>query len=132
MIDLGLLFLRVVAGAMMLGHGYGKVVDFFSGSTGFPDPLGIGSRASLASAAFGEFVCTLLVLVGVKTRLAAIPVLGTMLVAAFVFHAADPFAEKELALLYAAAFATLALTGGGAWSVDGLLAKRKGGKRRRR
>jgi len=130
--DFGLLFLRVAASALMLGHGYGKVVDLFAGSTGFPDPLGIGATASLTLAAFGEFVCALLVLIGLKTRWSAIPVVGTMMVAALLFHRSDPFAEKELALLYAVPFTALIFTGGGAWSIDGLLARRKGRRRKRR
>lgn len=124
--DLGLLFLRVAFGLMMvLGHGFGKVSSLFSGQTGFPDPLGIGPTASLALAAFAEFFCALAVVVGFKTRWAAVPVVITMLVAAFVFHGADPWDKKELAILYALGFLTLVFTGGGPYSLDLRLKKRR-------
>ena len=55
---------------------------------------------------------------------AALTTLITMLVAGLVQHAADPWAKKELALLYAVAFATLLFTGPGAWSVDARLRRR--------
>lgn len=37
-----------------------------------------------------------------------------------VFHAEDPFGEKELALLYLSAFTVLLVTGPGRFSIDGL------------
>lgn len=122
--DLGLLILRAGAGLMMMGHGWGKVADLFTGRHEFPDPIGIGSGASLALAAFAEFLCSLAVVVGFRARLAAIPVLITMLVAALIFHAGDPWAKKELAVLFAVAFAAIALLGAGRFSVDSMLGKR--------
>lgn len=124
-LDLGLLFLRVTTGLMMASHGYGKAMDFLAGRTGFPDPLGIGSTLSLGLAAGAELVCALLVVLGVKTRFTAIPVVITMLVAAFVHHANDPWGQKEHALLFAVVFLTLVFTGAGRFSVDGLLEGRR-------
>lgn len=128
-LDLGLLFLRVTVGLMMAGHGIGKVADLFAGKTGFPDPLGIGPVPSLALAAFAEFFCSLLVIVGLKTRWAALPVVVTMLVAALIIHADDPWQKKEFALLFAASFFTLALTGGGRYALDAVFARRRRRKR---
>jgi putative oxidoreductase len=123
--DLGLLILRAGVGLMLALHGYGKVSDLFAGKTDFPDPLGIGSVPSLALAAFAEFLCALLVVIGFKTRWSAIPPVITMLVAAFVIHADDPWGKKELALLYAVGYLALVFTDGGAYSVDAWLRTRK-------
>ena len=123
--DLGLLILRVSFGLLMAGHGLGKVQDLVAGKTGFPDPLGIGSVPSLALAAFAEFLCALAVAVGFKTRWAAIPVVITMLVAAFIFHADDGWAKQEFPLLYACGFLALVFTGSGRHSVDAWLRKRR-------
>ena len=123
--DLGLLFLRVTIGSMMAGHGLGKVMDLFSGKTDFPDPLGIGSIPSLVLVAFAEFFCSLAVIAGFKTRYSAVPVAIAMLVAAFVYQADDPWGDKELALLYAVPFLTLIFTGGGRFTLDSLLRKRR-------
>jgi putative oxidoreductase len=123
-LDWGLLFLRVAAGLMMAFHGWGKVQTLLAGE-GFADPIGIGETPSLILAAFAEFLCALLVVIGFKVRWAAIPPAITMLVAAFIVHAPDPWGRKEMAVLYAVIFLTLVLTGGGRFSLDGNLARRR-------
>ena len=120
--SIGLLVLRVgVAGMMIYAHGWGKLAGFAEKSAVFPDPLGIGSAASLALATFAEFFCAAAILLGFMTRLAALPLVINMLVAALVVHAADPFAKKEFALLYAVPFMTLLFAGGGKYSLDAVV-----------
>ena len=91
--DFGLLLLRLTFGLLMMGHGLGKVQDLIAGKTAFADPIGIGQGPSLALAAFAEFFCALAVVVGFKTRWAAIPIVVTMLVAAFIVHADDGWGQ---------------------------------------
>ncbi len=124
--DIGLLLLRLSFGLMMaISHGFGKFQNLIAGKGGFPDPLGIGSMPSLALAAFGEFICALAVVVGFKTRWSAIPVVITMLVAAFIVHANDPLGKQVFPLLYAFGFLTLVFTGGGRHSLDAWLKRRR-------
>ncbi|MFD1613576.1 DoxX family protein [Gelatiniphilus marinus] len=121
-----LLILRVVIGIFMLTHGWGKLVTLFgSGPIQFPDPLGVGATASLALTVFSEVVCSILLILGLATRFAAIPLLITMLVAAFVIHANDGFAKQEFALLYAVIYLSIAIIGAGKYSLDYLLSKNK-------
>lgn len=108
---------------MLLGHGWGKLSNFSEMSGKFGDPIGIGSAPSLALAVGAEFFCAIAVVLGLFTRLAAIPLLITMLVAAFLVHGNALIKEGELALLYAAAFTLLICTGAGKFSVDGVLRK---------
>ncbi|UCF66926.1 MAG: DoxX family protein [Acidobacteriota bacterium] len=123
--DLGLLLLRLgFAGSMLLNHGWGKLVNFGNLSAKFPDPLGVGSAASLVLAIFGEVICAVAVVFGFLGRWAAIPMAITMAVAFFIVHAADPFREKELALVYLLAFVALALAGPGRFSLDRLIGRR--------
>ena len=68
-------------------------------------------------------IAILLVVIGFKVRWAAIPVVITMLVAAFVVHAADGWAKQEFPLLFAVAFLTLVFTGAGRYSLDGKVGK---------
>lgn len=116
--DFGLLILRVGVSALMLTHGYGKFLKLFTDPTDFGDPIGIGPTISLILAVIGEFIAPILIIIGYKTKLAAIPALITMLVATFVVHASDPIGTKEKALFYSIAFLALAFTGAGKYSID--------------
>jgi putative oxidoreductase len=121
----GVLTLRMAVGGMMLTHGVPKLIRLVQTPGQFADPLGLGPELSLVLAVFAEVVCAVLILFGAATRAAAIPILITMVVAAFIVHGADPFAKKELALLYGAGALTLTLTGAGRFSIDALIDKRR-------
>ena len=99
-------------------------MNFKNIAPNFPDPIGLGGQVSLGLAVFGEVVCPIALIVGFKTRLAAVPALITMLVAAFIVHAPDPWKKKELAIMYAVVYLTLILCGSGKYSVDGLTKKK--------
>lgn len=123
--DLGLLIVRLwFGGVMAAAHGYGKVMNIsgFSENVakmGFPMPTVLGSAAALS-----EFVGGILLALGLMTRPAAGALLGTMIVAAFVVHADDPFAKKEFALCYGAAALALLLSGPGRFSIDARMGRR--------
>ncbi len=120
--SIGLLVVRIVIGAFMLTHGIGKLMMLLGGdSTMFPDPLGIGASASLFLIVLAEFVCSIFLIFGVATRLSAFPLLVGMLVAGLIVHGADPFASKELSLLYGSVYLMLIFTGPGKYSIDQLI-----------
>lgn len=116
--DLALAILRVGFSGMLLTHGIPKISILLENPSGFPDPLGVGNVVSLILALIGEVVAPLFVLIGFKTKIAAIPAAGTMAVAAFIVHAQDSFGTKEKALLYLIGFIVIALVGAGKYSVD--------------
>lgn len=123
LLSVGLLVLRVYAGGMMLfGHGWGKLMSFGEKYAQFPDPLGVGSPLSMTMAVGAEVFCSLAVMLGLATRLTAVPLVITMLVAAFLIHADDPWGKKEFALMYLLPFLTLVFTGPGKFSIDHLIA----------
>jgi putative oxidoreductase len=120
--SLGLLVLRVWVGFFMaFAHGWGKLTGFADRAGQFPDPMGVSSQVSLSLVVFAEFFCSLALVLGLFTRIAAIPLIITMLVAAFVIHGLDPWAKKEFALLYASTFVTLLIAGPGKYSLDALM-----------
>jgi putative oxidoreductase len=115
---IGLLLARICFSGMMLTHGIPKLMKLIQGNLEFGDPLGIGATPSFILTVLAEAICPLLIIIGYKTRLASIPVIITMGVAAFIVHASDPVAIKEKALLYLFAFLAIALLGAGKHSVD--------------
>lgn len=128
--SVGLLILRVAFGGMMLvQHGLSKLTNFSEMASEFPDPIGLGSELSLASAVGAEVFCASLVVLGLATRWTALPLVFTMLVAAFIFHSGHPYETVEPAYLFLAAFATLVFTGAGGFSVDAAITAGRQGKR---
>lgn len=124
----GLLWLRVLTGAGIATHGYGKLftpgrMDGFA--KGVAD-MGIPMPEVFAwAAALSEFAGGLLLILGLATRPAALLVFLTMTVAAFLRHGDDPFSKKELALAYWVLSGAILCLGAGAWSVDRLIAGRR-------
>ena len=117
--DLGLLFIRLASGGMMAySHGWGKLQKMLGGDMSFADPIGMGEEASLVLTVFAEFVCGILVALGLFTRAALIPLIITMVVAVFIIHAEDPFSKQEFGLLYLVPYLTLFLAGPGKLSLD--------------
>lgn len=118
--DVSLLIFRVVVGLMMLPHGWPKLANFAERAERFADPLGIGKTLSLSGTVFAEFFCSLLLVAGLFTRAALIPLIFTFVIICFVVHGSDPIGEKETALLFLLSYIVLFLTGPGKYSVDGL------------
>lgn len=118
-IDLGLLVLRVGISVLLLTHGFPKLMKFVEGNMAIVgDPIGVGGLISSILVLLGEVVAPVLVLIGLKSRPAALVAAGTMAVAAFIAHAGDPLGQKEKALLFLIGFLAIALMGAGRFSVD--------------
>ncbi|MFK7814034.1 MAG: DoxX family protein [Maribacter sp.] len=116
--DIGLALLRIASSAFMITHGFPKFQKLIAGNFEFGDPIGIGATPTLFLAVLAEFVCPILIIVGFKTRWAAILPAITMLVAAGMVHLSDPFGKKEKALLFLVIFVTIILLGPGKYSID--------------
>jgi putative oxidoreductase len=94
------------------------------GEIRFADPFGLGVTLSLFLVVFAEFFCSILIGFGIGTRLATLPLIITMFVAAFIAHGPDPFGKKELALLYLVIYIFLLVAGSGKYSVDYYLSRK--------
>ncbi|MGB8375441.1 MAG: DoxX family protein, partial [Salegentibacter sp.] len=66
-----------------------------------------------------------LIFIGLGTRLATIPLMIVMSVAAFVVHVPDGFGRQELPFLYLAGYLLLTFTGSGKYSLDHYFLMRK-------
>lgn len=127
--DFALLVVRFAFGAQLaLLHGWGKLQSYLGGATSFADPLGIGWKYSLLGTIAGEFVCGILLAVGLFGRLAGLGMAFTMGVAAFMVHGNDAWGKRELAVCYMAAGLLILLAGAGRFSLDNLVLPRLLGK----
>lgn len=122
-LDVILLMVRIAIATLMLTHGIPKLgILFGKEPIHFADPIGIGAGPSLAMAAFFEVVGSFMILIGLGTRLAVIPLMVVMAVAAFIVHAND-FSKQEVPMLYFIVFSFLFVTGSGRYSLDSVVTK---------
>ena len=131
-IDTALAVLRVVLGITFILHGGQKLFVFgFGGVSGAFAQMGIPAPGLLGPfVAFVEFFGGIAILLGLLTRLAALGVGATMVVAILTVHLKNGFfaptgIEFPLSLLGSAI--ALVITGAGDFSLDALIGKRRNG-----
>ena len=117
-----MLLLRLGAGLLLLiKHGLDKLQNFSTVQTHFYNFMGMGSNVSLILVIFAELFCSMLVILGLFTMLAVVPIIFMLFIAAFSAKATQPFFNKELDFLYVVPFIVLLFCGPGRISVDGMI-----------
>jgi putative oxidoreductase len=127
--DIALVVLRLVLGSIFIAHGAQKLFVFgFDGVAGAFGQMGVPAAGFFGPfVALVEFFGGIAVILGLLTRLAALGLGATMLVAILLVHARAGFfnpngIEFPLSLLGIAT--ALVSAGAGRWSVDALIAGR--------
>jgi len=133
----GLFVLRLVVGALFIGHGTQKLFGWFGGygvegTGGFMESLGYRPGKHYAVlGGIAEAGGGLLLFLGLLTPLAAIAIIGTMINAIFAVHVENgAWAQNngyEFPLVMAVAVGAIALADGGAASLDRILGLNLGG-----
>jgi putative oxidoreductase len=118
-----MLILRLGVGILMMNHGYQKLIHFSEYQAKFMNFLGMGSTMSLALVVFAEFFCSLFLILGLFTRLSAIPLVIATCVMVFKSHNGEVFGDGETAALYLTAYLVLLFVGPGRVSVDSMIGK---------
>lgn len=124
--DIILFAVRVFIGFAMLSHGFPKLQMLLAGGKiEFYDFIGLGPLVTLVLTVIAEFACSILLILGLFTRISLGFLIFTMVVAAFMVHGADPFEKKEMSLVYLSVYLLLMAVGAGKISVDHMIEKRK-------
>lgn len=118
-----MLILRLGLGILMMAHGYNKLIHFGEMQHKFMNFLGMGSTMSLALVVFAEFFCSLFLIIGLFTRLAAIPLIIATCVIVFKANNGDVFGDGETAAIYLTGYLVLLFVGPGRVSVDSMIGK---------
>lgn len=118
--DTGLLLLRLGAGALMLPHAWVKIQNYDNLADSFTDPFGLGPKASLWLIILTEAGGSIFLMLGLLTRLAVLPSIVGMVVAAFFARPKFVLGKSEPALLFLLIYLVLFFTGAGRFSLDHL------------
>lgn len=127
----GLLVLRLVAGASLAMHGWGKLHEpmhsqFFEGVSHMGAPFESAPKVFAWGSVAAELGGGVLLAVGGLTRLAAFALLCNFAVAIWKVHLHDPYISMggkamEPAAIYAAIAVAFLFAGAGRFSIDSLL-----------
>lgn len=121
--NIAVLILRVTFGSLLLiNHGIDKLKHFAERQNSFPDPFHMGHMPSLMLALFAEVFCAVFIILGLFTRIMAIPVVINFAVIVFMVNKSYS-GNGELGVLFFAGFFAILLMGPGKYSIDGAMGK---------
>ena len=122
--DLANLLFRVVVGLSLMTHGYSKLMRLVEGKVWGRTHLFFSEEVSFALITFAEFFAPLLIILGLGTRLFAIPVIYAFIIIVFDAHWGDPFTKMEKGLLFLISYIFIFMVGPGKISLDNLISKK--------
>ncbi|WP_310556059.1 DoxX family protein [Flavobacterium sp.] len=134
-IDFGLLLIRLIIGSLMAFYGYEKLIhfnemaasEFWMKQVSF---LGMSSKISLGLTVFAEFICSLLLILGLFTRMSLFFLLfcmGWIFLVVFpmsILDKGDNGYQFNDAFIYFMIYLGLLFTGSGKYSLDAKLFSR--------
>lgn len=122
-VDWALLFQRLAGSLLLLQvHGLPKLMHFNAQLQLIEDPFGLGAGLTLCLAIFAEVICPLLIMLGLCTRLACLPIVFLLLVALLVVHPQWSLGEGQFGWLLVILFTTLTIAGPGRIAIGPRLA----------
>jgi len=121
--DLALLFIRIwFCTSLFVKHGIEKFTRFPQMVTHFPDPIHVGPTIGLSFALIADAICTVFIVLGLGTRLAACFVAFNLLVVFIFLHQFSFLKDHaELVYTYLGLSLFLILSGPGKYSLDNKL-----------
>lgn len=129
--SLGCLILRLYVGvAVLLGHGWPKVAEMLGGHGHFPElveSLGLPFPMLFSwLAALSQVVGSLLLILGLWTRAAALAVGFTIAYGVLSVHWTEGFGGMELGITYSVVLVAIAISGPGRMSLDRVMSGVRG------
>lgn len=120
---IGIIFIRITFGFHLLYYSWNDVIHLTAGNNAdFLNTLGIPFPYIMSWAyILTQFIGGLCVILGFKTRLIALPLIATFLVAYFVVHISDTYEDAYPALQMLAVSLYFLFNGSGKLSIDNIL-----------
>lgn len=123
--DKATLFLRLFIGVVLFTEAITKSQQYPWLEGEYPSIWGLSGADIVSIAGVMEAVAGVMIIVGILTRVTAGAMAVVMLGAAFLFFPHQTFDQAELKVIYAGIYITLAISGGGRYSLDALLFPRR-------
>ncbi|BDD04955.1 DoxX family protein [Aureibacter tunicatorum] len=118
MIDIGLLILRIGISLMLIKISFGKLKNYSEWLTKFPAPFNWNVKTSLNITLTIQIICSLLLILGLFTQLAAFALFAMMCIIVLEVHKGYSYEEHEFVLHYLLIYLAIFFTGAGKYSLD--------------
>ena len=123
--DWSMLAFRIfVSVEMMVAHGLKKIGIGVEEAEKVPNPLHLPDAFNQFFATAANLFFPVLVILGLFTRVAVLPILAVTLMGYFVLHWNDSLLEKDMRFMYSVTFLLLFILGPGKYSVDHIITKK--------
>ena len=111
-------FRILVSAELMMAHGLKKIGIGVVQAEQIPNPLCFPETLNRLFAVSANLFFPVMVIVGLFTRIAVLPILAVTLIGYFVVHWNDSLLEKDMPFMYSAVYLLLFVIGPGKYSAD--------------
>jgi putative oxidoreductase len=116
--DIGLLFLRVCSSVLVLiVHGLPKIGHYRRELAAIEDPFHFGKKLTIAFAILAEVICPVLMILGIATRVCALPIMVVSAIALLRVHPEWSMDQGQFAWMLLILFGTIAIAGPGRYAL---------------
>lgn len=122
--DKATLFLRLFIGAILFTQAITKSQQYPFLESEYPSILGVASANIVSVVGIVEAVAGVMICIGLLTRPTA-AIMAVVMFGALLFFPRQTLSQAELKVVYAGIYITLAISGGGRYSLDSLPLFRK-------
>lgn len=119
-----LVFRVLISVELMIAHGLKKIGIGGEQAEQVPNPLHLPVSFNQLFAVSANLFFPILIIIGLFTRLAIVPILAVTLIGYFVVHWNDSTLVKDLPFMYSVSFLLLFVLGPGKYSADYFINKR--------
>ena len=119
-----LLFRVIVSIELMAAHGFKKLGIGAPAAEQIPNPLGLPEMLNQGFAIASNLFFPVLVILGLVTRLAVLPILAVTLTGYFILHWHDALLVKDVPFIYSVIYLLILVLGPGKYSVDHVINKK--------
>ncbi|TRW25930.1 DoxX family protein [Flavobacterium zepuense] len=120
--NFGILFFRVaIASELIYVHGLKKIGIGVAQPEVIPNPIGLPDALNNFVAIAANVYLPFLIIIGLFTRVAALPALAVTATGYFLMHFNDDPMVRDMPFMYATSLLLIVLLGGGRYSLDNLI-----------
>ncbi|MFI3288549.1 MAG: DoxX family protein [Rikenellaceae bacterium] len=119
-LDIAQLYLRVIVGGMLILHNIDKMQNYNVIISNYPDLDGIAGNFWFVLFASAECISAIMLIIGWHVRLASTILIAQTILTLLIYFPSPSTTNLELNAIYTFIYIYILISGGGAYSLDGI------------